>query len=72
MIKNPNSPLVETSNTIESKFDTPGPGTYNIKGYFYKKDRNSTQMNNNRFKGQQAVSDTLMTTSGNGTERSIS
>jgi|LauGreDrversion4_2_1035121.scaffolds.fasta_scaffold151197_1 hypothetical protein len=40
---------METSSTIESKFDTPGPGTYNIKGYFYKKDRNSTSMTN-RFK----------------------
>ncbi len=29
-------------------------------------------MNNNRFKHDTFVSDTLMTTSGNGTERSIS
>lgn len=64
------SPLLETSSTIESKFDTPGPGSYNIKGYFYKKDRNSTSMTN-RFKLQNKDGQNYLSSTENtgGTER---
>ena len=70
LLKGANSPLVDTSNSIESKFDTPGPGSYNIKGYFYKKERRSSQIAANKQRGD--TLDTLLTTSGTGTERSIS
>jgi hypothetical protein len=33
--------ILDTCSTIESKFDTPGPGTYDIKGYF-RNQRDST------------------------------
>jgi len=26
--------ILDTCSTLESKFDTPGPGSYDIKGYF--------------------------------------